>query len=74
MNRLTARLPVLRKAIIPPGGSGPVRMAEIGDPLIRAIARKAKFATCTWRYSLGSTGNATMTLGGVPQGTPNLLR
>ena len=47
MNRLTARLPVLRKAIIPPGGSGPVRMAEIGDPLIRAIARKAKFATCT---------------------------
>ena len=44
MNRLTARLPVLRKAIIPPGGSGPVRMAAIGDALIRAIARKAKFA------------------------------
>ena len=44
MNRLTARLPLLRKAIIPPGGSGPVRMAAIDDALIRAIARKAKFA------------------------------
>ena len=45
MNRVTARLPALRTAIIPSAGGGPVPMAASDvDALIRAIARKAKFA------------------------------
>ena len=46
MNRVTARLPALQTTIIPPTGGGLVPMTAVGDvgALIRAIARKAKFA------------------------------
>ena len=46
MNRLNVRLPVLRRALVPSAGRGPVPMAAISDvvALIDAIARKAKFA------------------------------
>ena len=46
MNRVSAQLPALQAAMIPPAGGGPVSAAAVGDvaALIRAMGRKAKFA------------------------------
>ena len=76
MNRVTARLPALRTAIIPPTGGGLVPMTVVGDvgALIRAIARKAKFADMHMALLSGIDWERYDDLGRRPAGNADPVR
>ena len=76
MNRVTARLSALRTAIIPPTGGGLVPMTVVGDvgALIRAIARKAKFADMHMALLSGIDWERYDDLGRRPAGNADPVR